>query len=143
LWREGLPTKSLNWFDEKLAGLANTPSMPSARCSFGKLEVAVAPSGRLYPCERLIGEDGPDNAHVLDGHVMDGVTALGAETRPFSRDDSCSDCAIEEQCNTFCQCSNTIRTGDGQSPDLLLCTVNQLCLEATARSFVNQDAISV
>jgi hypothetical protein len=64
LWRQWLPDFSLNWFDGKVAG--------PARCGFGEGHIAVAPSGRLYPCERLIGEDPPDNPGRLPGDILKG-----------------------------------------------------------------------
>ena len=50
LWAEGLPEFSLSWFDEKLALLTAVPLTETARCGFGAGEIAVAPSGNLYPC---------------------------------------------------------------------------------------------
>jgi sulfatase maturation enzyme AslB (radical SAM superfamily) len=52
LWRSGLPQCSISWFDDKAAMLAGVPSNETARCGFGHVEIAVAPSGNLYPCPR-------------------------------------------------------------------------------------------
>jgi uncharacterized protein len=71
IWRDGLPHHSIGWFDEKAAHLARLNMTPTARCGFGHGELAVAPSGRLYPCERLIGDDADGNPMALPGHRQD------------------------------------------------------------------------
>jgi uncharacterized protein len=48
-WGERLPDCSLSWFDAKAARLARVPTDETARCGFGHSEIAVAPSGHLFP----------------------------------------------------------------------------------------------
>jgi uncharacterized protein len=132
LWREGLPDCSIGWFDEKAMRLARLPSDSTARCGYGNGQIAVAPSGRLYPCERVIGEDRDDNPTRLPGHVMLGDT-FARDTFPARSNPECSSCAIADQCNTFCRCSNYIRTGDVSQPDALLCLLDKACFRETVR----------
>jgi uncharacterized protein len=144
IWRAGLPQFSVNWFDEKTAYLAKLP-LPKHRCGFGQWELTVVPSGRMYPCERLIGADEPDSPTRLDGHVMDRddflnmptphcLSSAPAEACDASGTcDSCTGCEIEDMCDMTCQCSNYARTGDTSRPDGLLCAVSQTCLTETAR----------
>jgi uncharacterized protein len=132
-WREGIPGNSIGWFDEKTAHLAKLPIPRIARCGFGDGAVAVAPSGRLYPCERLIGEDGQDNPTRIPGHAAEGHDFLNLRPVHPRQHHACSTCAIDGMCNTFCRCSNYVRTGDIRKPDSLLCTWNQACLAETAR----------
>lgn len=133
LWRSGLPKRSIGWFDDKAAQLARIPRSQTARCGFGHGEIAVAPSGRLYPCERLIGEDADDNPMMLPGHALEGEDFLDQEAVPKRSDAACDECVMTTMCNTFCRCSNYVRTGDVRKPDRLLCTWNQACLEETAK----------
>jgi len=133
LWRDGLPDRSIGWFDEKAAELAELPTPPTARCGFGHGEIAVAPSGRLYPCERLIGQDAEDNCMALPGIVADGDDFLSYDAAPGRSDMLCGTCAMRANCNTICRCSNYIRTGFVDRPDRLLCAWNQACLTQTAR----------
>ena len=131
LWRQWLPEFSLNWFDVKAGDLAHLPmTEETTRCGFGTGEVAVAPSGRLYPCERLIGEDHPDHPLRLPGHVLEGHDFLGYAPAPFQSCDACTKCALSVACDTLCRCSNFIRRGDVNHPDGLLCLLNK----ATART---------
>lgn len=134
IWRQGLPELSIGWFDEKAAELTDVETAPTARCGFGSGEIAVAPSGRLYPCERLIGEDPVDHPLALPGHALVGNDFLnmpGPEDRTAS---DCSPCAMQSECNTTCRCSNYVRTGNPTQPDGLLCAWNQACLNATANA---------
>ena len=140
IWRGGLPDRGISWVDEKAARLAGVPTGETARCAFGSGEVAVAPSGALYPCERLIGEDTACNPMRLPGCVPDGddFLALGPAS-PCTRP-ACKVCSVADLCNTDCRCSNYVRTGDPARPDGLLCALNRSCMEATARVIGAADA---
>jgi uncharacterized protein len=131
-WHAGLPHNSISWFDEKAARLAGVPSSKTARCGFGDGEIAVAPSGNLYPCERLIGTDTADNPMRLPGHALDGSRFDASPTAERSGP-QCSACSIAGQCNTTCRCSNYIRSGRTDRPDGLLCLLDSVCYRETAR----------
>jgi uncharacterized protein len=131
LWRAWLPEFSVNWFDAKVGDLAAIPAAhEDTRCGFGDGEIAVAPSGRLYPCERLIGEDRPGNPLQLRGHALEGEDFLGFAVAPIKGCAACSGCLLNSACDTVCRCSNFIRTGNVDRPDGLLCILNK----ATARA---------
>ncbi|MBN1911679.1 MAG: radical SAM protein [Pirellulales bacterium] len=132
LWYRGLPEHSISWFDEKAAKLCGLTIGPTARCGFGDGEVAVSPEGHLYPCERLIGDGGPDDPMRLPCDAADGDDFLSVPG-PAASESPCGSCQIESDCNTFCRCSNYVRTGDVNRPDGLLCLWNQACREETAR----------
>ncbi len=133
LWSQWLPNISINWFDAKAGDLARLPrSEPAVRCGFGAGEIAVAPSGRLYPCERLVGEDRPGQALALPGNVSSGDDFLGCAPNEFTRCAPCSKCALAFACDTVCRCSNYIRTGDVNRPDGLLCLLNKATARAVA-----------
>jgi uncharacterized protein len=133
LWRDGLPAFGIGWFDEKAAELSGVPREPSARCGFGAGEVAVAPSGNVYPCERLMDADRDGNPMRLPGHVLEGRDFLSRAPAECRDDAACRMCPVAEMCNTDCRCSNYVRSGDVARPDGLLCAWNQACLEHTAR----------
>jgi uncharacterized protein len=139
IWRNALPGFGIGWFDEKFARLTGQSLDGTARCGFGAGEVAVAPSGNLYPCERLIGADGPDNPMRLPGHVLDGDDFLSLPAPPCRVAEPCAACAVAPLCNascscgSSCRCSNYIRTGDVCRPDGLLCALNRACLRETVK----------
>jgi uncharacterized protein len=134
IWEEGLPELGISWFEEKAALLARVPITKTARCGFGEGQVAIAPSGSLYPCERLIGEDAADNPARLRGSVSDGRDFLSLRPPPACSCETCISCAIHPMCNTDCRCSNCVRTGDAGRPDGPLCALNRTCVNETART---------
>jgi uncharacterized protein len=140
-WAKWLPHIAINWFDSRTAHLMGVPSNVSARCSFGAGEVAVAPSGNLYPCERLIGEDRPDNAMRLPGHALDGDDFLAFSPASPKHAAECSACSLQPVCSTTCRCSNYLRTGDVTRPDGLLCWLDQCCIRETAAALAKLNFV--
>jgi uncharacterized protein len=138
-WVERLPACSVSWFDEKASGLAHLPTNSTARCGFGQGEIAVTPLGNLYPCERLVGADQPDNAMRLPGHVLAGRDFLTDDTTSRQSADECAPCALMPTCSTTCRCSNYVRTGDIRHPDGLLCLWDQACHRETLRVLQTRD----
>ena len=132
VWRRALPNIRLNWFDDKTARLCGLDTGDTPRCGFGAGQIAATPSGNLYPCERLISDDADDNPMRLPGRVMDGADFLSVASASPRRCGACSECGAEPVCNTFCRCSNYVRTGDVTRPDGLLCRWNKACARATA-----------
>ncbi len=133
IWRNALPAFGISWFEEKFARLIGEPLDATARCGFGAGEVAVAPSGNLYPCERLMGGDAPENPMRLPGHVLGGDDFLSLPVPPCAPAGPCRGCAVASLCNVDCRCSNYARTGDVTRPDGLLCALNRACLRETVR----------
>lgn len=110
VWLGLVPEGSISWIDEAVAKRLQLPFSETARCGFGSGEIAIAPSGRLYPCERLVGADELTNQFVLKGHATDEGPFLppaGQEQPPRS------DCAAS------CPCSNVVRTGCPTTSDRL------------------------
>ena len=144
VWRSTLPKVSVSWFDEKIGRLtAAARTYESARCGFGLGEIAVAPSGNLYPCERLIADDRPDNPHRLPGHALAGSDFLDTIRTEDVAPESCEPCAVRSFCSTACPCSNVIRTGRPHQPDRLLCLLNQFCLREASgalETFVHKSS---
>ena len=126
-WREGLPNFGVNWFNQKTLEWTGVLQGDAAHCSFGDGEIAVAPSGNLYPCERLIGEDQPTNPMRLPGQATDAgrferLTPPGMNAT-----------ASGPSCGLTCKCSNYIRSGHAHSPDRLLKYLDRICMEEVQR----------
>ena len=141
-WGDHLPDCSISWFDEKAARLSQVPTNETARCGFGYSEIAVAPSGNLYPCERLIGADEAENPMRLKGQVFDGNDFLNYAPAPEKSAAECTACSISSICSTTCRCSNYVRTGNVGRPDGLLCLWDQCCVRETAR-VLNERALAI
>jgi uncharacterized protein len=83
------------------------------RCRFGDGSVAVAPSGNLYPCERMVEEDRDGALRI--GDVFRGLDGgrrmvLGAQCGPVNEE--CRECAVKSRCSSFCACANRAETGE-------------------------------
>ncbi|MEK7271261.1 MAG: radical SAM protein [Planctomycetota bacterium] len=132
LWLEDPRAFGIGWLEEKVSRLARLPCPPSARCGFGDGEIAVAPSGRLYPCERLIGADDEANPMRLPGHALEGEDFPGMPAGGTREAPACLGCPVRSACDTACRCANFARTGEPGSPDALLCSFEKACIRAAA-----------
>lgn len=142
-WRDRLPECGVSWFDEKAVRIAGVPVEEIARCGFGVAEIAVTPAGNLYPCERLVGADTPENPMRLAGDVFAGEDFLAYRPAPNSLAAECSQCSLQQQCSTSCRCSNYVRSGDTNRPDGLLCLWDQTCHRETVRVLESRTAVSL
>ncbi|MCA9563240.1 MAG: radical SAM protein [Myxococcales bacterium] len=109
-YRAGRPLR-INTIDDNIKAHVKGGHTPLDQCDFGRSSVAVAPSGNLYPCERLVGED-RDHSYVI-GNVFDGFSPRRTgliETSGNSCDD-CGDCALQTRCSSWCACANLADTG--------------------------------
>src|SRR5207237_10096193 len=75
--------------------------------------VAGAPSGNLYPCERLVGDDADPSLRI--GDVFAGIDAgrqlcIDAQRGPVN--DECGSCGVRESCSSSCACANRAETGE-------------------------------
>lgn len=121
LWRSWLPAVGIDWFDTRIAALAGLSSTgASTRCGFGEGEISVAPSGRLYPCERLVGDDRADHPLQLPGLAGEGTDFLNTRA-PSAGPDVGATCGS----SGGCRCTNYIRTGSTTTEDLLLQSLDQ------------------
>lgn len=109
--------------------------LASERCDLGRRDLVVAPSGNLYPCDKLIGDD-RDGTHVI-GHVETGISAeaLRAATAPVEAlPDECGGCAVVTRCRNRCTCANLAMTGDAGAPSETLCFHEQLSIHVADRA---------
>lgn len=105
------------------------------RCKFGDGEITVAPSGRLYPCERLVAED--DNDEVCIGHVDTGVDlekVLEMARQKNTPDADCQSCGLQNRCMFWCGCVNYATTGRVGETSGVLCALEQLAIKHADRA---------
>jgi uncharacterized protein len=108
---------SLNVFDAKIIARIKGGLEEGDKCDLGGGFIAVAPSGNLYPCERLVGEDTDVAARI--GHVSTGVergrvAGFRAENLPdwHAQNEECGGCAEQVRCSNHCACANRAETGN-------------------------------
>jgi uncharacterized protein len=132
VWRASMPEFGVGPFDTKTALFLGLVGREAIRCGFGRGEIAVGPSGRLYPCERLVGEDDGSCELLLPGLADDHGGFLSLPEFPARSDPACGACGAAHLCATSCRCGNYVRTGDVSRPDRLLCTYERAVMTATA-----------
>ncbi|MBW2735256.1 MAG: radical SAM protein [Deltaproteobacteria bacterium] len=88
-------------------------------CKFGQQELAVAPTGRIYPCDRLVAEDDDDAICLGDlDRGIDEEKRRALVARKNAPDAECEACELRKRCMHWCGCANYETTGDvgGTSP---------------------------
>ncbi len=134
LYVDSFSRVEIGWLETKVLLLAK-PDLARPSCGRGRGEVAVAPSGRLYPCERLVADDAEDLGF---GHVdhpegptpleCEGVPAVTGSCGSPTAGTPCANCAARPYCASDCMCANLARTGAANAPDGLICLLEQTCL---------------
>ncbi|MSP59868.1 MAG: radical SAM protein [Myxococcales bacterium] len=102
----------INVIEDKLITHVKGGYAADDKCSMGHGAVAVAPSGNLYPCERMVEEDRDPSLRI--GDVFRGIDrgrmmCLDAQSGPVN--DECGGCAVKGRCMSFCACANRAETG--------------------------------
>jgi uncharacterized protein len=119
----------INVIEDKLITHVKSGYAGGDHCGMGHGAVAVAPSGNLYPCERMVEEDRDVSMRI--GHVMTGVDqgrlmCLDAQKGPVA--DECDGCGVKERCMSFCACANRAETGSIGVPGGVQCWHEQLSM---------------
>lgn len=100
------------------------------RCEFGRSAIAVAPSGNIYPCERMVGEDRDDRYCI--GTVFEGFSPLrrGLIEASGNHNPDCDGCTLRDRCMSWCACANIAETGRLDQPGGLVCWHEQSAIAA-------------
>ena len=133
-WRRGAPFR-LSLFDGKIVTHLKSGFSCSDRCDFGCEELAVSPSGALYPCDRLVGED--DRADVVIGTVWDDVDVVRRDALVHRKNEvlaECGECELLPRCMHWCGCVNYAMTGDVGEVSGLLCWFERAIVAAADRA---------
>jgi uncharacterized protein len=121
--RAGRPL-AMPTFDNKLLAAVKGGLASCDTCSAGDREIAVAPSGNLYPCARLVNED-RDHRWVV-GHVTSGIDRSVVDAIPRGPSDpACDACAEKWRCGASCMCANLAETSTPNVPGGVQCWYEQ------------------
>lgn len=124
---------SLTAFDAKIRTRIKGGLKPADTCQIGDGVVAVAPSGNIYPCERLVAED--ENAAFVIGHVKSGIAHEAMRTHRdampdhHATNDECNDCGERARCSAFCACANLAETGNISIAGGVQCLYERIVME--------------
>jgi len=115
----------IDFIDEKIRAQI---SEGCAACSFGEFKLGIAPSGNIYPCERLIGED---DGTLCIGNVYEGFDVEARNQVIQSRgntDEECQTCPVQSRCVNHCGCTNHYLTGSINTTGGTLCFFQKLMI---------------
>lgn len=132
-YRSGQPV-TIEPYDSKIRSHIGGGFPQRCRCPFGRGELAVAPSGRLYPCDRLVRQD--DSNELCIGHLDTGVdqgkvkALRGALAEP---DTECQRCQLKDRCMHWCGCVNVMTSGQISTPSPTVCRLEQLLIQSADR----------
>lgn len=110
-YREGRPL-TLNVIQSKIAAYVKGGYEACEKCSLGEREIAVAASGNMYPCARLVGNDDREElrmGHVFTGEDMEKKMKLFAARG--NKNPKCLSCRLRPRCLQWCGCVNYVTSG--------------------------------
>jgi uncharacterized protein len=120
----------LSLLDGKIASHIKGGYLPGDRCDHGQRNLVVAASGRLYPCDRLVGEDGDGALAIGDVWTGPDEKRIGRLVSQVTSPAECGECALANRCRNRCACANLAMTGAIDVPSETLCFHEQLAIRA-------------
>lgn len=129
-FRQGRATLVEPFHSKVLSHLFGELHLPS-RCKIATREVAVAPSGRIYPCAEMVGEDQRDV--LVIGHVSSGLDiARVQQLRSLVQqvNETCRECALTARCLNGCGCRQLACAGSFGHITASLCETESAWIDA-------------
>jgi uncharacterized protein len=111
-------------FDERIKTHAQKPYGRGDLCDLANSQIAIAPSGRIYPCVQFIGNDQGAYIENSIGSVYEGFNTQRRQyfvVENYADRQSCTGCALNGRCATYCGCVNWRATGDLCSIPPMIC----------------------
>lgn len=105
-----------------------------SRCMIAGSEMCVSPSGKIYPCAQMVGED--DNDALVVGHVDTGMEMDRVREMQRLKDrveTTCEPCALRDRCQSHCGCRHVALTGQLGEITAALCEIESSFIEAADR----------
>lgn len=121
---------AVNLIDSKVIVLLKDGYTAEDRCGMGETEWGFAPSGNVYPCERLIGED---NGQLCLGNVRTGIdpaSRCALLAQRGNRNEECVTCGLKQYCMNWCGCTNHHMTGYTDLASPMMCESEKAAVEA-------------
>lgn len=123
----------ISLIDSKITVILRDGYRPEEKCQMGKKEWAFSSSGKIYPCERLIGND--DGTHAI-GDVDNGISLENLQCRSHPKgNNQCGECTLNRYCMNWCGCSNFMASGFYNRSSAFLCASEQASIREATRVF--------
>ena len=132
-YRAGVPVR-VNIIDGKIRVHIKEGYEGCDRCGFGEHEIAVAASGNLYPCERIVGDDTNEELRLGDVFAgFDGARRRRVLAARGNVDPECAQCAARTRCMNWCGCINYATTGSANRVGGIVCHHEQMVIAIADR----------
>lgn len=131
---------TITLLDDKIRAHAlhdGRPAGAPSACDAGAAMLSIAPSGRIYPCLQMVGDDGPSDAAGAIGDVFGGFDSgrrAAFRAKIAAPPDECRGCAFFSRCHNYCACANTRATGDPGRPSAFLCEHERMLIPIADRA---------
>jgi uncharacterized protein len=122
---------AVNLIDGKILLLLKGGYTAEDICCMGETEWGFAPSGNIYPCERLVGED--DGSSLCLGNIHTGLDVgrrCSLLEQRGNHDEECRDCDYRKYCMNWCGCTNYHMTGHTDSVGPMMCASEKAAIHA-------------
>jgi len=123
-------------FDERIKTWAQKPYGKGDLCDLANSQIAIAASGRIYPCVQFIGADEEGDGSTSIGDVFHGFDDDRRRyfvQENYSEKEHCRGCALEGRCATFCGCVNWRATGDLKTIPPITCEHERMLMPIVDR----------
>jgi len=127
---------ALNLIDSKAILFLKGGYAQRDKCSMGDGEWGIAPSGNIYPCERLICED--DDPTFCLGNIKSGLNhdrRCALRSKRGNNRSECRTCFYNRFCMSWCGCTNWFMSGAIDMPSPVLCAMEKAAIEAGRYAF--------
>lgn len=138
VWRSAFEqgeTPHLEPFQRKVLSHVLGGCATAGRCNLALREVTVAPSGHLYSCGQMVGED-RDVEHRI-GHVKTGIDYPAIERMRQQKEgtnETCGSCDLRSRCSSECGCRQISATGTLGRIDGIMCETEEAFVRAADRA---------
>lgn len=122
---------AVNLIDSKVILLLKGGYSQEDVCGMAESEWGFAPSGNIYPCERLVGED--NDSSLCLGNVytgLDSVRRCAVIAGKGNRNEECAHCTLRPYCMNWCGCTNYYTTGQTSLAAPVLCASERGAIQA-------------
>lgn len=123
-------------FDERIKTWAQKPYERGDLCDLANTQIAIAPSGQIYPCVQFIGDDTNLNRENTIGSVTHGFD--DNKRKQFVNENyldktSCKGCELYGRCATYCGCVNWRSTGSISTIPPIICEHERMLMPIVDR----------
>jgi uncharacterized protein len=101
-------------FDQRINTHADKPYGKGDICDLANTQIAIAPSGRIYPCVQFVGTDDGKFVENSIGDVFRGFDTGRRKyfiEENYAEKEPCPSCALNGRCAVYCGCVNWRATG--------------------------------